>query len=286
MTDTKCRTTDIDDRRLALLIDADNVSPRIAPGLFTEIAAYGTIGVRRIYTNWTSTNARVWKDCLALYAIQPVQQFAHAAGRNASDNAPNGAMIIDAMDLLHSQRFSGFCLVSSDRDFARLAIRIREQGVAVYGLGDRHAPRAFIAGCDRFVYLDTLCKPGQAPCTDGMPIARHLAARSATLLTGSASAQGRLDDAMLNMLEDVVVAVADADGRATLAAVGAQILKLMPDFDVRHYGFAKLSDLAEACDFIGVERVGEVMQAITVWLLPIHSDAPPPKKAITAPAEP
>lgn len=275
-------------KTLALLIDAATTSPRIAPTLMAEIASHGTIGVRRIYADWTVSTSKDWRECLALYAIQPVQQFADTQGRNASD----GALIIDAMDLLHSQRFSGFCIVSSDSDFVRLAIRMREQGVAVHGFGERHAPSGFVAACDTFTWLDPL-RQAVSPAADGLPIVRRLAARTgmdmdrteedvaapnpAPVSMHLRSVPRQLDDAVLTMLEDAVWAVADADGRATLAAVGTQILKQMPAFDARHYGFAKLSDLAEACDFIEVERVGAIIQAITVRLLPIHSDAPPPK---------
>lgn len=134
---------------LALLIDGDNASPKVDSGLLAEIANYGTASVKRIYGDWTKPNLNGWKECLLEHSIQPVQQFAYTTGKNATD----GAMIIDAMDLLYTGRFSGFCIVSSDSDFARLAARIREQGVTVYGFGERKTPRRFITACDKFVYV-------------------------------------------------------------------------------------------------------------------------------------
>jgi hypothetical protein len=139
-------------RHWRFLIDGDNASPKIVAGLLAEIANYGTASVKRIYGDWTKPNLNGWKECLLEHSIQPVQQFAYTTGKNATD----GAMIIDAMDLLYTGRFSGFCIVSSDSDFARLAARIREQGVTVYGFGERKTPRPFITACDKFVYFDVL----------------------------------------------------------------------------------------------------------------------------------
>lgn len=137
---------------IALLIDGDNVSPKIISGLMAEIANYGTASVRRIYGDWTQPNLGGWKACLLSHSITPMQQPAYTAGKNATD----GAMIIDAMDLLYTGRFSSFCIVSSDSDFTRLATRIREQGVTVYGFGERKTHYAFIAACDKFLYFDAL----------------------------------------------------------------------------------------------------------------------------------
>ena len=137
---------------LALLIDGDNVSSKIITGLMAEIAKYGTASVRRIYGDWTSPLMNKWKTCLLKYSITPMQQFAYTTGKNSTD----GAMIIDAMDLLYTGRFTSFCIVSSDSDFTRLAARIREQGLTVYGFGERKTNSAFIAACDKFVYFDVL----------------------------------------------------------------------------------------------------------------------------------
>src|SRR5690349_650254 len=150
---------------LALLIDGDNASPKIVAGLLAEVAKYGVASVRRIYGDWTKPNLGGWKSCLLEHSIQPIQQFAYTTGKNATD----GAMIIDAMDLLNTGRFDGFCIVSSDSDFARLAARIREQGVTVYGFGERKTPRPFVTACDKFVYLDVLQQNGES---DAAPAAK------------------------------------------------------------------------------------------------------------------
>ncbi len=143
---------DDDSSALAILIDGDNASAKIIKGLLAEIAKYGTAVVRRIYGDWTKPQLAGWKSYLLEHSIQPIQQFAYTSGKNATD----GAMIIDAMDLLNTGRFKGFCIVSSDSDFARLAARIREQGVKVYGFGERKTPKPFVTACDKFVFFDVL----------------------------------------------------------------------------------------------------------------------------------
>src|SRR6202023_4039502 len=157
---------------LAILIDGDNASPKIVSGLLAEVAKYGVAGVRRIYGDWTKPNLAGWKASLLEHSIQPIQQFAYTTGKNATD----GAMIIDAMDLLNTGRFDGFCIVSSDSDFARLAARIREQGVTVYGFGERKTPRPVVTACDKFIYLDVLRADDE---TDSAPAGRASAKASA-----------------------------------------------------------------------------------------------------------
>lgn len=180
-----------------------------------------------------------------------MQQFAYTTGKNATD----GAMIIDAMDLLYTGRFSGFCIVSSDSDFARLAARLREQGATVYGFGERKTPRPFITACDKFVYFDVLNVglpkvevEGPAPKRAVQPLAKE--AKPAVTKVPA------LDGVALRMLKTAVVASADDEGRANLGAVGSHLAKQSPDFDARNYGFARLSDLAEASGILNVERVG------------------------------
>ncbi|MER9684692.1 MULTISPECIES: NYN domain-containing protein [unclassified Mesorhizobium] len=248
---------------LALLIDGDNASPKIISGLLAEIANYGTASVRRIYGDWTKPNLNGWKECLLEHSIQPVQQFAYTTGKNATD----GAMIIDAMDLLYTERFSGFCIVSSDSDFARLASRIREQGITVYGFGERKTPRPFITACDKFIYFDVL--GGAAPEPQATPITpEKVVGKPANAPTipvkpeqgrsaPGGAASGRLDEVALGMLQNAVKASADDEGRANLARVGAHLSKQSPDFDARNYGYARLSDLAVASGILDVERVGE-----------------------------
>ncbi len=151
--------------RLAVLIDADNAQPAIIDDLLAEVAKYGTAHVKRAYGDWTGTSLKGWKDRLLAQSIQPIQQFAYTAGKNATDSA----MVIDAMDLLYSGRFDGFCLVSSDSDFTRLAAPLRESGLTVYGFGERKTPKAFVAACDKFIYIENLRREGPAGPPTGRP---------------------------------------------------------------------------------------------------------------------
>jgi hypothetical protein len=236
---------------LALLIDGDNASPKIVAGLLAEVAKYGVASVRRIYGDWTKPNLGGWKNCLLEHSIQPIQQFAYTTGKNATD----GAMIIDAMDLLNTGRFDGFCIVSSDSDFARLAARIREQGVTVYGFGERKTPRPFVTACDKFVYLDVLQADSAASAAP--------AARTAARATAKKSAR---DPQLLGMLRAAISAVSDEEGWADLGLVGRHIAKQLPDFDSRNYGFARLSDLVEASGIADIERMGDKQKRVMARL--------------------
>jgi uncharacterized LabA/DUF88 family protein len=236
---------------LALLIDGDNASPKIVSGLLAEVAKYGVASVRRIYGDWTKPNLTGWKSCLLEHSIQPIQQFAYTTGKNATD----GAMIIDAMDLLNTGRFDGFCIVSSDSDFARLAARIREQGVTVYGFGERKTPRPFVTACDKFIYLDVL-RPTEA--ADAAPATRAAKA--------SEKKKTARDPQLLATLRAAVDAVSDEDGWADLGAVGSHIAKQVPEFDPRNYGFARLSELVEASGLAEMERVGDKQKRAMVRL--------------------
>ncbi len=247
---------------LALLIDGDNVTGKIVDGLLSEIANYGTASVKRIYGDWTKPNLNGWKACLLEHSIQPVQQFAYTTGKNATD----GAMIIDAMDLLYTGRFSGFCIVSSDSDFARLAARIREQGVTVYGFGERKTPRPFITACDKFVYFDVLNATDanlgkvQGKEDPGPPDAPK------TKSSKPAPANTPLDATAIAMLDKAISATAEDDGWANLAKVGAHLAKQAPDFDARNYGFPRLTNLVEASDIAKVERIGKDPSIVRVQL--------------------
>jgi uncharacterized LabA/DUF88 family protein len=229
--------------RLAVLIDADNAQPSIVEGLLAEVAKYGTAHVKRAYGDWTGTNLRGWKDQLLAQSIQPVQQFAYTTGKNATD----AAMVIDAMDLLYSERFDGFCIVSSDSDFTRLAARLRESGHTVYGFGERKTPKPFVAACDKFIYVENLSHPEDyTAATDTKPAAKK--AVPATQL--------KRDSALVNLLRNAVEATSDDDGWASLASVGHIITNQQPDFDSRTYGYAKLSDLVSATTLFEVDRRG------------------------------
>ena len=237
---------------LALLIDGDNASPKIIAGLLAEVAKYGVAGVRRIYGDWTKPNLGGWKECLLEHSIQPVQQFAYTTGKNATD----GAMIIDAMDLLYTGRFDGFCIVTSDSDFVRLAARIREQAVTVYGFGERKTPRPFVTACDKFVYFEVLNAPGAAVATS--PAAQAAAKARAT--------KNAKDETFLGMLRTAIEAVSDETGWVNLGRVGDHIAKQSPEFDARNYGFARLSELVEASGVVDIERIGGPQKAVMVRL--------------------
>jgi uncharacterized LabA/DUF88 family protein len=224
--------------RLAVLIDADNAQPGITEALLAEIAKYGTAHVKRAYGDWTGTSLRGWKDQLLAQSIQPIQQFAYTTGKNATDTA----MVIDAMDLLYSDRFDGFCIVSSDSDFTRLAARLRESGLTVYGFGERKTPKPFVAACDKFIYIENLTSP--ASPADAAP-----ASKPSTPAT-----QLKRDAALASLLRNAVEAASDDDGWAPLASVGSIVTKQRPDFDSRTYGYAKLSDLITATTLFEMDR--------------------------------
>ena len=218
--------------KLAVLIDADNASPASIDGLLAEVAKYGTAHVKRAYGDWTSDKLRGWKEHLLAQSIQPMQQFAYTARKNATDSA----MIIDAMDLLYTVRFDGFCLVSSDSDFTGLARRIRESGLTVYGFGERKTPPPFVAACDKFIYIENLITSAAA--------APAGAAFSPAPRISPAKLKG--DTALVNLLRSAVEASSDEDGWAHLGGVGNIITKQRPDFDARNWGYAKLSELMAA----------------------------------------
>ena len=247
---------------LALLIDGDNASPKIVDGLLAEIANYGTASVKRIYGDWTKPNLNGWKDCLLEHSIQPIQQFAYTTGKNATD----GAMIIDAMDLLYTGRFSGFCIVSSDSDFARLAARIREQGITVYGFGERKTPRPFITACDKFVYFDVLNAREEDQAEASEKADKGMLATLGATASESNPKKAALNATSLDMLVKAINATAEDDGQANLARVGAHLAKQAPDFDARNFGFPRLSDLVEASGIAEVKRVGKHPTIVRVRL--------------------
>ena len=228
--------------RLAVLIDADNAQPGITEGLLAEVAKYGTAHVKRAYGDWTGTSLKGWKDQLLAQSIQPIQQFAYTTGKNATDSA----MVIDAMDLLYSGRFDGFCLVSSDSDFTRLAARLRESGLTVYGFGERKTPKPFVAACDKFIYIENLTRDATAAAgsADAAPAA----------VARASAAQLKRDAGLVSQLRNAVEAASDEDGWAALGYVGTLITKQQPDFDSRSYGYAKLSDLMAATTLFEIER--------------------------------
>lgn len=225
--------TGIRSPRLAVLIDADNASAKIVDGLFEEIAKIGEASVRRIYGDFASPRSKAWIDALARHAIIPQQQFAYTTGKNASDIT----LVIDAMDLLHSGRFDGFCLVSSDSDFTRLASRIREQGIDVFGFGEQKTPESFRQACRRFIYTENLTGA----------VANETDAHQATTPLQPPSAATPIIKKLIAQMET-------EDGWVPLGAVGNQLANLASDFDPRTYGFKKLSDLVKKTNSFDVEH--------------------------------
>ena len=244
--------------RLAVLIDADNAQPAVVEELIAEIARFGTASVKRIYGDWTSPQHGQWKKSLLRHSLHPVQQFAYTSGKNATDSA----LIIDAMDLLYTRRFDGFCLVSSDSDFTRLAQRIREEGLKVFGFGEKKTPEAFVAACDKFIYTELLRatpveKPaarapakGKQPQKPGAGKASDAAAAAATDAadragSGRSPASAPPLDAVA-LLSRAIEEAETEDGWAHLGTVGSYLNAIRPDFDPRLFGVKKLSDLVRA----------------------------------------
>lgn len=216
-------TRPTDQARLAVLIDSDNAPAKHLEELFVEIAKYGTASVRRAYGDWTSNQLAPWKKRLLEHSIQPIQQFSHTQGKNSTDSA----LIIDAMDLLHTGTVDGFCLVSSDSDFTRLAARIREQGLTAYGFGERKTPHPFVAACDTFIYVENLIASDQPR-------------------TKSKDAALTQDKKLDSLLKEAVGTAARDDDWAHLGEVGSNLSRLASDFDSRTWGFSKLKDLVTA----------------------------------------
>ncbi len=222
--------------KLAVLIDADNMTPALISEILAEVTKYGTAIVKRIYGNWASPRLKAWKQHLLDHAIQPRQQFDYTIGKNATDIA----MIIDAMDLLYTRRFEAFCLVSSDSDFTPLAMRIREEGTAVYGIGEKKTPRAFISACDKFIFTEVL-----TPSTGTM------APSPQTM------AQLQSDSTLINLLSKAANTSFDDAGWSNLGPGGSNITKRAPEFDPRNYGYDQLSDLVRATGLYNVKQSEE-----------------------------
>ncbi len=221
---------------LAVLIDADNASAAVIGDILSEIASHGTASVKRIYGDFTTSNLSGWRKVLAEHAIQPIQQFRNTVGKNASDSA----LIIDAMDLLHTRELDGFCLVSSDSDFTRLATRIREDGLPVYGFGEEKTPNSFINACDRFTYTEIFRQKAVVPSKKAAAATKKLPPEKSTPLRDF-----KKDKRLKIALDQLIESTATDSGRVALSSIGNDLPKLMPDFDPRNYGFRKLSDLVD-----------------------------------------
>ena len=229
------------DLNLAVLFDADNVPYSHIQEMLNEIAKYGVPTIKRIYGDWTKPNLAGWKAVLLENAITPIQQYGYTTGKNATDSA----MIIDAMDILHSNKVDGFCIISSDSDFTRLATRLRESSKMVIGMGEKKTPRPFIVACDKFIYIENLGDDEEA----------------ATLEAASNEEKKpqvqkeKITHALIKLLRHTIDDLTDDNDWVSLAEVGSLLLKKRPDFDPRNYGFQKLTPLIEACPkFFEVEK--------------------------------
>lgn len=226
------------DLKLAVLIDADNVPYSNVKGMMEEITKFGTPTTKRIYADWTKPNSNGWKGVLLEHAITPIQQYSYTVGKNSSDSA----LIIDAMDLLYSGKLDGFCIVSSDSDFTRLAIRLRESGMKVIGIGEKKTPNSFIVACDRFIYIEVLDgaiqkkKPKVTTTTDAKKPVEKPAEK----------ALHKIDKQTIDLIEATIEDIEDDDGWAFLGDVGNLIVKKKPEFDPRNYGFSKLTPMLKS----------------------------------------
>lgn len=222
----------MNDLRLAVLIDADNVPYSYMKEMLEEISKNGTPTIKRIYTDWTRPNASGWKNVCLENAITPIQQYSYTSGKNSSDSA----LIIDAMDILYSNKVDGFCIISSDSDFTRLATRLREAGMKVIGIGEKKTPLPFITACDKFVYIEIL-KASNAEVVEKTKEVKTKAKKE-TL--------SQIDKGLIKLLTDSVVDLADESGWTFLGDLGNFILKKKADFDPRNYGFQKLLPLIKS----------------------------------------
>ena len=227
------------DLRLAVLIDADNVPHRLINGILEEIAKYGVPTFKRIYADWTKPHVAGWKTVLLDHAITPVQQYSYTTGKNSSDSA----LIIDAMDILYTGRVDGFCVVSSDSDFTRLATRLREAGMKVFGMGEQKTPSPFRAACDKFIYIEIL----ELPEAGTKQIKQSDLRKKEKVIS-------KTDKNLVNLVTSSINDIADENGWAFLGDLGNMLLKKRPDFDPRNYGFEKLLQLIRS---LGIFEIDE-----------------------------
>lgn len=238
------------DRKIAVLIDAENVSDKYIKYIFDEISNHGTPTYKRIYGDWTKPQMTSWKTVLLNYSITPVQQYSYTTGKNATD----AALIIDAMDILYSHHVDGFCIVSSDSDFTKLAARLREAGMYVIGMGEKKTPMPFITACEKFKYLEVLATSPAIPAEAqaGTPTAKQETPK-----------QGMADiNELVETIKVIITESSDDDGWANLSEVGKRLNKRYPDFDTRNYGHAKLTPLILSLKQFEIQKQ-------TVRILPI-----------------
>ena len=235
---------DTSELRFAVLIDAENIPYKNIRGILAEVAKYGTPTLKRIYGDWTNSSLSGWKSYLLENAITPIQQYSYTTGKNSSDSA----LIIDAMDILYSEKVDGFCIVSSDSDFTRLATRLREAGMKVIGIGERKTPSAFIAACDKFIYIEII----NAPVKNSDQFTNEL--HKDDVIEQEHRSSLDIGNDIIRLISDSVNDVADDNGWAFLADVGNLISKKQPDFDARNYGFSKLTPLVKSLKCFQIEE--------------------------------
>ena len=282
-------TNDIKDLRLAVLIDADNVPRNSMKAIMEEAAIYGTPTIKRIYGDWTSPNVGAWKSLLLENAVTPIQQYSYTTGKNSTDSA----MIIDAMDILYEGKTDGFCIVSSDSDFTRLAIRLREAGMKVIGMGEQKTPVAFRVACDKFIYIEVIRAAQQNREKAAQPkTARDNGKKKAKTAQGGkaetapkaqekpevpapvpvqealpAKKGGKVPEEIVKLIADSVSDIADEDGWASMGELGSLLLKKQPDFDPRNFGFTKLTPLIRSLPRFEVDaRVVDATKTRHIYL--------------------
>ena len=229
-------------KRLAVLIDADNVPRGTLAGIMQEVAIYGTPTIKRIYGDWTGPHIAGWKNSLLENAVTPIQQYSYTTGKNSTDSA----MIIDAMDVLYTEKVDGFVLVSSDSDFTRLAIRLREAGMTVFGIGERKTPAPFIAACDKFIYIENIKQPGEANAPEEAHPVKDRRAKPA-------QNENRIPKSLVRLIAQSVADLSDGEDAVYMGELGNLIMKKKPDFDCRNYGFKSLSALIKSIDRFEVD---------------------------------
>lgn len=230
--------------KLAVLIDADNVPYSNIKGMLEEVAKYGTPTFKRIYGDWTKPTLSGWKTVLLENAITPIQQYSYTVGKNSSDSA----LIIDAMDILYTGGVDGFCIVSSDSDFTRLATRLREAGMKVIGIGEKKTPSPFIASCNKFIYIEILQK--ESKYQPSVKTATKTTVKKENIPTSVA----KIDSELIQLISDSINDIAEEDGWVFLGVLGNLILKKQPDFDPRNYGHKKLLDMIKTIPGIEIDK--------------------------------
>jgi uncharacterized LabA/DUF88 family protein len=256
-------------KNLAVLIDGDNASPKLVETLLARIDRFGAANLRRVYGDWTTPNLKSWKECLLDFAIQPMQQFGYTTGKNSTDCA----LIIDAMDLLHTRKYDGFCIVSSDSDYTRLAVRLREDGLKVYGFGNSNTPYPFIAACDEFVLLENHAAPNvqedakQIVPTADKPVIKAEPKKQPVPKTPAKPVAQSMPKELVALLKAAFAASGKGSAPIGLGEFGTKLRQLAPDFVPKTYGYKLLSSLVKASGIMDVKRAGPG-NSFTVQLKP------------------